>query len=113
MREGDGFTPHASHRTELPGQSDLELATADGRLRVLPVASLWGMPRRDRRPPAVWLTPGQWLRWHINYRFPPRCTCGEQWSYRLDTFNIGYGPLPVDAFLGEPDRLVDERGFLR
>lgn len=47
----------------------------------------------------------------INYRFVGR---GGPWSYRLDTFNISYGPASPEVFLGTPPtRRVDERGFLR
>jgi hypothetical protein len=113
MREGDDFTTHAEHSTGLPELDDVELRMVDDRLRVMLVASAWGMPRRNRRPPAVLLKPGQWLRWHINYRFAAGCSCGAEWSYRLDTLNIAHGPVSVDAFLHEPHHLVDERGFLR
>ncbi|BAJ33291.1 MULTISPECIES: hypothetical protein [Kitasatospora] len=52
------------------------------------------------------------MRWQLNHRFSSAAgVCG--WSYWLDTFNIGYGPVAADAFLGEPTVLVDERGPLR
>jgi hypothetical protein len=113
MREGQDFVPQFDHRTDLPTADEVELRPVDERLRVLLIASAWGMPRRHRRPPAVLLKPGQWLRWHINYRFSGGCPCGEEWSYRLDTLNLAHGPVAVDTFLGEPHQLVDERGFLR
>ncbi|WP_218106513.1 hypothetical protein [Micromonospora pallida] len=69
------------------------------------------MPRRHRRPPAVRLAPGRWLRWQVNYRFSS--FCGGDWFYRLDTLNIAHGPAPVDLFLTEPHRVVDERAHLR
>lgn len=110
MREVDDFHPHATIRAEPPGR-DAGLRQVGERLRVHPVPSIWGMPRRDRRPPAVLLLPGEWVRWQINYRFVGMS--GSDWSYRLDTLNLAYGQVPVDTFLGEPTYLVDERGWLR
>jgi hypothetical protein len=69
------------------------------------------MPRRRRRPPAVFLLPGEWVRWHVNYRFVDTCT--GAWFYRTDTLNLAHGPVHPDAFLGQPTRLVDERARLR
>ncbi|MFE2299102.1 hypothetical protein ACFXAW_12950 [Streptomyces sp. NPDC059445] len=69
------------------------------------------MPRRNRRPPAVRLAPGQWLQWQINYRLVG--SCGGEWSYRLETFNIFYGSTEPGTFLGDPQRRVDERHSLR
>ena len=61
----------------------MSLREADGLLTVGPPEAVpGGVPRRDWRPSAVRLTPGQWLRWQINYRFGG-CT---NWTYRLDTF---------------------------
>jgi hypothetical protein len=57
------------------------------------------MPRRNRRPPAILLMPGQWNRWRINYRFTG--SCGGDWSYRLDTLNLAFGRIPVGLFLDE------------
>ena len=113
MREVDDFAIRAEHRTGLPEPDDVELRLVDDRLRVMLVASAWGMPRRNRRPPAVLLKPGQRLRWHINYRFAAGCPCGAEWSYRLDTLNLAHGQVAVDAFLQQPHHLVDERGYLR
>ncbi|MFI0263150.1 hypothetical protein ACH4OW_29465 [Streptomyces sp. NPDC017056] len=111
MQECDAFSPKTSERDlSDPG---LVLREADGLLRVHPPEiTIFGMPRRNRRPPAVRLAPGQWLQWQINYRFAG--TRGGPWSYRLDTFNISYGPASPEVFLGtSPTRRVDERGFLR
>ncbi|MFF2045554.1 hypothetical protein ACFVVX_34560 [Kitasatospora sp. NPDC058170] len=108
--ESDAFHPHM-RELDLsdPG---LVLREADGLLRIHPPeTSLFSMPRRNRRPPAVRLAPGQWLQWQINYRFVG--TRGGQWSYRLDTFNISYGPASPAVFLKAPTHRVDERGFLR
>jgi hypothetical protein len=113
MREEKNFAPHAEHRVGIPAEHEVELRLVDDRLRVMLVANAWGMPRRNRRPPAVLLKPGEWLRWQINYRFSGSRPWGHQWSYRLDTLNIANGPVALDAFLGEPRHLVDERAFLR
>ncbi|WP_370968516.1 hypothetical protein [Amycolatopsis sp. cg9] len=111
MREEDGFAPVAS--VENLRDVAVDLREADGRLRVLPrVGELFGLPPRERRPPAVKLAPGEWVRWRLNYRFSS--AAGRQdWSYWLDTFNVGFGELPADAFLGEPTHSVDERGPVR
>ena len=111
MRESDAFSPQMSEQDlSDPG---LVLREADGLLRVQPPeTSMFSMPRRNRRPPAVRLSPGQWLQWQINYRFVG--TRGGQWSYRLDTFNITYVPTSPEVFLDTPPtRRVDERGILR
>jgi hypothetical protein len=71
----------------------------------------FGMPRRWRRPPAVRLAPGEWLRWQINYRFIG--SWGGEWAYRLDTLNLACGLVRADVFLGTPTRQVDERAYLR
>jgi hypothetical protein len=107
MSESDHFAPHSSHRAELPSPDEVEIRLVGQRLRVNLIAVVGG----DRRPPAVHLEPGQWLRWHINYRFSGGC-CGE-WSYRLDTLNFAHGLVDTDTFLGQPHRLVDERRHLR
>ncbi|GGZ70728.1 hypothetical protein GCM10010389_05290 [Streptomyces echinoruber] len=68
MREEDGFRPHGS-LGDL-GTVDLQLRETEGRLRVFPrVQPLCALPPRPRRPPAVRLVPGQWVRWQLNYRF--------------------------------------------
>lgn len=83
---------------------------ADGRLRVELVATPFGMPRRWRRPPAVWLRPGEWVRWQINYRFTD---FDGDWNYRLDTLNLAHGEVAANTFPGTPARVVDERSSLR
>lgn len=110
MREADAFEPRmqVQELTE-PG---VILRETDGLLRVdPPEMTMFGMPRRHRRPPAVRLAPGQWLQWHINYRLVG--SCDGSWSYRLETFNIVYGPASLDVFLSVPSHRVDERGSLR
>jgi hypothetical protein len=111
MREENGFRPHGS-LGDL-GTVDVQLRETEGRLRVFPrVQPLCALPPRPRRPPAVRLVPGQWVRWQLNYRFSS--TLGiRDWSYWLDTFNVAYGPVTADVFPGTPDFLVDERGPVR
>ncbi|MEW1588280.1 hypothetical protein AB0283_22900 [Micromonospora vinacea] len=106
MAEADGFEPREG-LTRPPYRSEVRLRLEDGRLRVELLASAWGMPRRHRRPPAVRLAEGEWLRWQINYRFTGMS--GGAWLYRLDTLNLAHGAVPVDTFLGEPPRFIDER----
>ncbi|MGP3988395.1 hypothetical protein [Streptomyces sp. 3N207] len=111
MHERDGFEPY--DRQEDRRKVDVELREADGRLRVLPrVRPLFALPPRRRRPPAVRLLPGQWVRWQLNYRFSSAAGM-QDWSYWLDTFNIAYGPMDAEAFLAAPTVSVDERGPLR
>ncbi|AUY53869.1 hypothetical protein [Streptomyces sp. CB01881] len=111
MGEADGFAPREGWEVLPPGA--LGLREADGRLRVLPpVEPLYGLPPRARRPPAVRLAPGQWVRWQLNYRFSSAAGVRD-WSYWLDTFNIAYGPAGPGLFLTEPTVLVDECGPVR
>jgi hypothetical protein len=111
MDEADDFQPQQSWHDGEPDDGDVILKEADGRVRVELLASAFGTPRRWRRPPAVRLQRGEWLRWQVNYRFSGSC-CGL-WSYRLDTFNLAYGSTTVDVFTGSPSRYVDERAYLR
>ncbi|GAA1698354.1 hypothetical protein [Streptomyces yatensis] len=107
----DGFDPYDSQ--EDVRKVDVQLREADGRLRVLPrVQPLFAIPPRPRRPPAVRLAPGQWVRWQLNYRFSSAAGVRD-WSYWLDTFNIAYGPMSDDVFLSTPTVFIDERGPLR
>ncbi|WP_326784847.1 hypothetical protein [Streptomyces sp. NBC_00151] len=110
MRESDSFQPHMqAGDLSAPGTI---LREVDGVLRVDPPGTtMFAMPRRNRRPPAVRLAPGQWLQWQINYRFVDRCD--GAWSYQLETFNIFFGSGAPDVFLGMPTRHVDERAALR
>ncbi|PWI06601.1 hypothetical protein DIZ27_32600 [Streptomyces sp. NWU339] len=111
MHERDGFAPYDSQ--EDLRKVDVQLREADGRLRVLPrVQPLFAIPPRPRRPPAVRLAPGQWVRWQLNYRFSSALGI-RGWAYWLDTFNIAYGPVSDDVFLATPTAFVDERGPLR
>ncbi|MFE7413909.1 hypothetical protein [Streptomyces laurentii] len=111
MSERDGFAP----RAETKDLDEVKVALRDegDRLRVLArVEPLCGVPPRPRRPPAVRLLPGQWVRWQLNYRFSSLVGLRD-WLYWLDTFNIAYGPRGQDVFLSEPTVVVDERGPLR
>ncbi|MCX5127028.1 hypothetical protein [Streptomyces sp. NBC_00347] len=111
MDEHDGFEPKDS-REDL-SKVDVQLRETDGRLRVFPrVQPLFALPPRRRRPPAVRLVPGQWVRWQLNYRFSSALGL-RGWSYWLDTFNIAYGPVDTDVFLSTPTVFIDERGPLR
>ena len=111
MHEQDGFDPHGG--PEDLRTVDVQLREADGRLRVFPrVQPLFAIPPRPRRPPAVRLAPGQWVRWQLNYRFSSAAGIRD-WSYWMDTFNVSYGPVDADVFLSEPTEFVDERGPLR
>lgn len=111
MQERDGFKPCATQ--EDPAKVDVRLMEADGRLRVFPrVQPLFGLPPRPRRPPAVRLAPGQWVRWQLNYRFSSALGI-RGWSYWLDTFNVAYGPISTEVFLSSPTSFIDERGPLR
>ncbi|MEV8562036.1 hypothetical protein AB0478_37455 [Streptomyces sp. NPDC051917] len=111
MHEQDSFEPRDGQ--EDLRKIDVQLREADRRLRVLPrVQPLFAIPPRPRRPPAVRLAPGQWVRWQLNYRFSSAAGIRD-WSYWMDTFNIAYGPVDADVFLSEPTVYVDERGPLR
>ncbi|MEV8546124.1 hypothetical protein [Streptomyces sp. NPDC051572] len=79
VREWEDFTP-VEGRAELKNV-DVQLRRVDGRLRVLPrVEPLFGLPPRPRRPPAVRLVPGQWVRWQLDYRFSSAAGM-QDWSY--------------------------------
>lgn len=113
MREAEDFQPRFEIRAGLPGSADdagvFLRPEDDGRLRVQPAVTPFGIPRRTRRPPAVRLVQGEWLRWQINYRF----AYGGAWTYRLDTLNIANGTVPEVLFMGAPTHHVDELTGLR
>ncbi|WP_235023971.1 hypothetical protein [Streptomyces sp. WAC05374] len=111
MDEWRDFAPEAVIRPL--GDAPVRLLERDGKLSVLPrVNPLYGLPPRKRRPPAVRLAPGEWLRWQLNYRFSSALGI-RGWTYWLDTFNVAYGPVRPGVFLGEPSRLMDETGPVR
>lgn len=106
----EGLVPRWSVRHAAPDSDEVELTEADGMLRVYLVAAPFGGPSRWRRPPAVRLAAGQWLRWQINYRFE---TCCSESHYRQDILNLAYGKASATVFHGTPLRRVDERVSLR
>jgi hypothetical protein len=108
MDEAHDFEPRESFRGGLPDRGDVLVDERGGRLRVQLVVTPFGLPRRWRRPPAVYLGPGEWVRWQVNYRFVG--SGGGDWTYGLDTLNLGCG---LGAFTGRPSRFVDERASLR
>ncbi|MFF8672304.1 hypothetical protein [Streptomyces sp. NPDC015242] len=111
MSERDGFEPQESERDLR--QVGLSLRDEGDRLRVLArVEPLFGLPPRPRRPPAVRLGSGQWVRWQLNYRFSSAAGIRD-WAYWLDTFYVAYGPVDPNVFLSEPTVLVDECGPVR
>jgi hypothetical protein len=113
MVEDDGFEPRSTVSQAVSGEV-VSLRLVDGLLRVHPQATPFGMPRRWRRPPAVRLSPGQWIRWQINYRFSYPTALGGGWTYRLDTLNVAHGQqVTADLFLREPTRWVKELARLR
>jgi hypothetical protein len=68
--------------------------------------------RRWRRPPAVRLARGEWVRWQVNYRFSNSWEGG--WTYSLETLNVVHGPAGSrELFLGEPTYQVSELASLR
>lgn len=100
-------------REPSPVRSGLRLVRADKGVRVELLLARHGAPARARRPPAVWLSTGEWLRWQVNYRMSWPLIEGGRWEYRLDTLNLAVGPADPELFFGEPTRHIDERGFLR
>lgn len=108
MHERDDFEPYDTQEDQ--GKVDVQLREADGRLRVSPESG--PCPPWPRRPPAVRLAPGQWVRRQLNYRFSGVLGIRD-WSYWLNTFDIAYGPVSADVFLSTPTVFVDEQGPLR
>lgn len=128
ITERNDFRPIESFGAEPPerepsfARSGLRLVRADKGVRVelLPARlsdTRLGDARRGdlsrTRPAAVWLAPGEWLRWQVNYRSSGPRIDGGRWDYRQDTLNIAVGPADPELFFGEPTRHIDERGFLR
>ncbi|MEU0507792.1 hypothetical protein [Amycolatopsis sp. NPDC006125] len=102
--------PAARVLAGVPDKNEVDLREADGALRVmLRSAQFHNLVRR--RPPAVRLRPGEWLRRQIDYRFRTYTGRGP-WLYRLDTLNLAYRAEPdPEIFLGTPTRRVDERAL--
>jgi hypothetical protein len=105
------FVPRVLVRHVEPADTEVELTEVDGLLRVFLTTTAFGMPHRWRRPPAVRLAAGQWLRWQINYRLPGMC-CSDG-TYQQDTLNLAYGKVSTNVFQGTPSRRRDERAYLR
>ncbi|MFC7534698.1 hypothetical protein [Actinoplanes sp. GCM10030250] len=119
MAERNDFEPVESLGAE-PAEREpslarcgLRLVRADQRVRVELLPARSGGPSSSHRPPGVWLAPGEWLRWQVNYRVSWPLIQGGRWSYRQDTLNIALGPVHPELFFGTPTRHVDERAFLR
>ncbi|WKU44648.1 hypothetical protein Q3V23_11490 [Streptomyces sp. VNUA116] len=112
MSEREAFAARESLRG--PAETGVRLRESGGHLLVRPPAlsSLQAIPPRRRRPPAVRLAPGEWLRWQLNHRCSSAAGMAD-WFYEQTTLNIAYGPHARDVFLGAPTRHVDERGYLR
>ena len=113
-QEWNGFEPEwLPVRGEL-ATDDVSLKEDGGRLRVQVNDAPYGRLRRHRRPPAVRIGAGEWVRWQINQRFTACCPCGDEWRYQLMTINVAYGVVSdPNLFLGMPTRVVDERALLR
>jgi hypothetical protein len=113
MAERDGFQPKSKTYEGLgrAREAGLILREQDGLLRVEVIVNSFGMPRRRRRPPAVRLSCGEWLRWQVNYRFAG--THDAEWTYGLETLNVAYGPARANVFLGTPTREIRELAPLR
>ncbi|UGT44035.1 hypothetical protein LTV02_11900 [Nocardia yamanashiensis] len=104
------FEPESSILYALPDRSEVAIKEEGSTLRVMPAsAQPKGVIRR--RPPAVRIREGEWLRWQITYRHASLLGRGP-WYYRLDTLNVAYGPVTANVFLGTPSRFVDERAQL-
>jgi hypothetical protein len=99
VREWEDFTPEFSVRTQLP--AGLDVRVEPGRLRVLVDPPF---PGATARRPAVRLGPGEWLRWRINGRVSGE----DQWIYWLQTYNVAYGRVAPNTFLGEPTHTVEQ-----
>ena len=113
MREATDFEPTERTADLADTELGLPLQAVGGSLHIRPPERYPGsVIIRNRRPPAVNLDAGQWLRWQINH-------CLIAWSggpshYVLQTFNVYFGPPPGPRiFLSTPARSLDERSRLR
>ncbi|SDM51625.1 hypothetical protein [Allokutzneria albata] len=112
QREWDhDFEPQFSVLHGPPSRDEVQLREADGLLRIMLLPR--GTPGAiRRRPPAVRLRPGEWVRWQITYRRASFSGTGP-WYYSLETLNLAFGPVSTkDVFLGLPPLHVDERAQL-
>lgn len=113
MREWeDDFAPRSSMVRGLPGKDAVRLREVDGVLRVMLVGPAVGPMERSlprRRPPAVWLRPGEWVCWQMTHRSASALGLGR-WYYGLTTMRLAYAAMvSPEVFLGVPTRHVDER----
>lgn len=106
QQEWHDFEPHSTVHLGRPDEKQVTLKEGDDRVRVNLQLSPIGRPFRARRPPAVWLRPGEALRWQINYRYSGLTT--GAWIYALDTLNLACGPVTQDVFLADPTHHVNE-----
>jgi hypothetical protein len=99
VREWQDFEPEFGVQPGLP--SGVTAQEQGGRVlvHVDPPFPIGQAPRAPVR-----LAPGEWLRWRLN----GRVSGADQWLYWLQTYNVAYGPVPEDAFLGAPDRVVEQ-----
>jgi len=109
LSESDGFLAHHEITPGLPDRRLILLDSGNGHLRVFPRPPGYAAPRRRRRPPAVRLAAGDWLRWRINYRFHSH----QGWIYQVHTWNVAYRPGSDQPFSSPPRRDVDELAWMR
>jgi hypothetical protein len=108
--ETDAFTPQSRC---LPSE------LLDGRIRidahgagpVVRVGPLFGFTYCGYHP-SVRLRPGRWVRWLQNARWTSAAGHGD-WHYTAETVNIAVAPVEPGVFMGEPDKVIDERASLR
>ncbi|RPF22245.1 hypothetical protein [Myceligenerans xiligouense] len=108
--ETDAFTPESRR---LPSE------LLDDRIRidihdagpVVRVGPLFGFTYRGYHP-SVRLRPGRWVRWLQNARWTSATGHGD-WRYTAETVNVAIAPVELGVFMGEPDKVIDERVSLR
>ncbi|MEV6301511.1 hypothetical protein AB0M02_19025 [Actinoplanes sp. NPDC051861] len=120
MAERNGFEPIESlgaepaEREPSAARCGLRLVRKGERVRVELLPARGGTTQAaSRRPSGIWLAPGEWLRWQVNYRVSWPLIQDGRWSYRQDTLNLALGLVHPELFFGTPTRHVDERAFLR
>ena len=106
QQEWHDFAPHSTVHHGRPDENQVTLHEEADRIRVNLQVSPIGRPFRARRPPAVWVRPGEVVRWQINYRYSGLTT--DAWIYALDTLNVACGPVSEDVFLSTPTHHVSE-----
>ncbi|WP_146174593.1 hypothetical protein [Umezawaea tangerina] len=106
QQEWHNFAPHSTVHHDRPDQNQVTLHEEEDRVRVNLLVSPIGRPYRPRRPPAIWVKSGEFVRWQINYRYSGLTT--DAWIYALDTLNLTCGPTTQDVFLTTPTHTVNE-----